>query len=139
MPESCNHTDGPVVYLPGGEVYSACIETSAVGRIVFNDGNHRGTALVADGRVTEVLDSDWTNLIGHSVGEVGLGTNPQAPREQLGSISEKAIGTAHLGIGSNDFLGGTTSEGLHIDLFVDDPELWLDGQPVDLTDIADLS
>jgi len=138
-PESCNHTDGPVVYLPGGEVYSACVETSAQGQIVFNDGRHHGTALVADGRVTEIQDSDWTILVGHSVGEVGLGTNPHAPREQLGSISEKAIGTAHMGIGSNDFLGGTTSEGIHIDLIVDDPEVWLDGAPLDLSDLGTLA
>jgi leucyl aminopeptidase (aminopeptidase T) len=138
MAESCNHTDGAVVYLPGGEIYSACVETSAEGVIVFNDGQHRGTAYVADGRVTQVVNSDWTVLTGHSVGELGLGTNPNAPREQLGSISEKAIGTAHLGIGSNDFLGGTTSEGIHIDLIVEDPSMWLDGLPVDLTDIGDL-
>ncbi|MDP6946117.1 MAG: hypothetical protein QF464_18355, partial [Myxococcota bacterium] len=56
MPESCNHMDGPVVYLPGGEVYSACIETTAEGRIVFNDGHRRGTALVSKGRVTAVHD-----------------------------------------------------------------------------------
>ena len=79
-----------------------------------------------------------TILVGHSVGELGLGTNPNAPREQLGSISEKAIGTAHLGIGSNDFLGGTTSEGIHIDLIVEDPSMWLDGQPVELSDIGQL-
>lgn len=138
VPESCNHTDGSVVYLPGGEIYSACVETSAEGVIVFNDGQHRGTAHVAGGRVTRVLNSDWTILVGHSVGELGLGTNPNAPREQLGSVSEKAIGTAHLGIGSNDFLGGTTSEGIHIDLIVEDPAMWLDGQPVDLSDIGQL-
>jgi leucyl aminopeptidase (aminopeptidase T) len=136
MPESCNHTDGPVVYLPGGEVYSACVETSAQGQIVFNDGQHHGTAIVVDGRVTEILNSDWTVLVGHSVGELGIGTNPHAPREQLGSISEKAIGTGHLGIGSNDFLGGTTNEGIHIDLIVDDPEVSLDGEPVELSDLG---
>jgi len=138
MSESCNHTDGPVVYLPGGEIYSACVETSAEGVIVFNDGNHRGTAHVTGGRVTRVVDSDWTVLVGHSVGELGIGTNPNAPREQLGSISEKAVGTAHLGIGSNDFLGGTTSEGIHIDLIVEDPVMWLDDHPVDLSDVGQL-
>ena len=137
-PESCNHSDGSVIYLPGGEIYSACVETSARGVIVFNDGRHRGTAHVEEGRVTKVRDSDWSLLEGHSVGEIGLGTNPNAPREQLGSVSEKAIGTAHLGIGSNDFLGGTTSEGIHIDLIVEDPELWLDGVQVDLSDIGSL-
>lgn len=139
FPESCNHTDGPVVYLPGGEVYSPCVETSASGRVVFNDGQHYGTATIAEGRIVTVENSDWTVLIGHSVGELGIGTNPHAPREQLGSISEKAIGTAHIGVGSNDFLGGTTSEGIHIDLVIDDPTLELDGRPIDLTDIAELS
>ena len=139
MPESCNHSDGAVIYLPGGEVYSACVETSAQGLIVFNDGQHRGRAEVVDGRVARVIDSDWTILEGHSIGELGLGTNPNAPREQLGSVSEKAIGTAHIGVGSNDFLGGTTSEGIHIDLIVDDPIVSLDGSPVDLSDIRTLS
>ena len=94
---------------------------------------------VAEGRVTSITESDWTILEGHSVGELGFGTNPNAPREQLGSVSEKAIGTAHLGIGSNDFLGGTTSEGIHIDVIVEDPALWIDGVEVDLSDIRSLS
>ena len=136
--ESCNHSDGPVIYLPGGEIYSACVETSAEGVIVFNDGAHYGRAEVRGGRVSRIHDSDWTLLEGHSIGELGLGTNPNAPKEQLGSVSEKAIGTAHLGIGSNDFLGGTTSEGIHIDVIVEAPQVWLDGRPVDISDIEAL-
>ena len=132
-PESCNHDDGPVVYLPGGEVYSACIESSAQGVIVFNDGSNRGRAYVEDGRLVRVENSEWQELVGLSVGEIGIGTNPRAPREQLGSVTEKAIDTLHFGVGSNDFLGGETNEGLHIDLVVDDPEVRVNGRLVDIS------
>ena len=133
VPECCNHGDGSVVYLPGGEIYCACVETSAEGLIVFSDGKDYGRAYLEGGRIKKVLNSDWTILEGHSCGEIGIGTNPNAPSEQIGSISEKAIGSAHLGIGSNDFLGGTTSEGIHIDLVIEEPDIWVDGVKIDLS------
>lgn len=133
--ESCNHTDGPVVYLPGGEIYSACVETSAEGVIVFNDGRRYGRATVSAGRILRIEDSDWAgDLDGLSVGELGLGTNPRAPYQQLGTVTEKAIGTAHIGVGANFFLGGEVSdEHTHIDLVIDEPQVSVAGVPVDIT------
>lgn len=128
--ESCHPGDGPVVYLPGGEVYSACVETSAQGVLFFDDGRRNGRATFRDGALVALVDSDWQELVGLHIGELGLGTNDRAPREQLGTVTEKAIGTAHFGVGTNTFLGGVVDEGTHVDLVVHHPRVWVDGRRV---------
>ncbi len=131
---------GPV-QLPGGEVYVACIEDSAEGRLVFADGDclwrlevHAGLpvdlAPVRADAGSAAAMSAQLRLGTEPVCEVGIGTNPRVPPQSIGALTEKARGTLHVAVGTNVHFGGQHSGAIHQDLMVLSPDLDADGRPV---------
>lgn len=144
------HTAATFGNLPGGEVYMAPLEDSAEGvlvvdksfpgivirtpvRIVFE----RGRAISIEGeeeaeelrkRIEDAKGrehGEWAEVIG----ELGIGTNPQA--RLLGNImtDEKVKGTVHVALGNNydHPIGGINRAPIHIDLVMGEPTLVVDG------------
>ena len=67
---------------------------------------------------------------GRAVAELGIGTNHKIVK-LIGHQRDKAnLGTIHVAIGKNDFIGGKQDSEIHIDLMVTKPTLDLDGLQV---------
>jgi leucyl aminopeptidase (aminopeptidase T) len=148
--------DGAWGNVPSGETYIAPIEGSAEGSVVIN-GSLPGLILdpgqelvlhfqwgrltrtePADHPVTRYLyqtqierakaagDLNWSNLA-----EIGIGLNPAA-RDLTGNMlcDEKAVGTAHIALGSNTFMGGIVAASIHCDLVTRAPTIRIDGKLV---------
>ncbi|MDR7484570.1 MAG: hypothetical protein QN187_04495 [Armatimonadota bacterium] len=137
--------------LPAGEAYCAPLEGTAQGRLVVEPGWHarltepmtirleRGEVVALDGggavgaQITEILD-----LAGRSeatrprrmLGELGIGTNPQARRTDITVEAEKIQGTVHLAVGDNSHMGGVVVADYHQDFVFPGPDVWFDDQPV---------
>jgi len=62
------------------------------------------------------------------VGEFGIGLNPKAKIIGSTLVDEKALGTAHIGIGSNYWFGGNIYAIIHLDQIFKDPEIKIDGE-----------
>jgi leucyl aminopeptidase (aminopeptidase T) len=130
--------------LPAGEIYIAPIEDSAEGvlvvdkslpglllsepvRLVFEKGC---VTQIEGGAGAEYLEKaiaqhgDSTRVIA----ELGIGTNPQARLQGNIITDEKVLGTIHVAIGRNDFLGGKNIAPTHIDGVVSQPTVWVDGK-----------
>ncbi|TGU57377.1 aminopeptidase, partial [Mesorhizobium sp. M00.F.Ca.ET.186.01.1.1] len=63
---------------------------------------------------------------GRLLGEFGIGTNDKARITGVVLEDEKVYGTIHVAFGSNNTFGGTIVAGVHIDLVVKDPDVYLD-------------
>jgi leucyl aminopeptidase (aminopeptidase T) len=134
--------------LPAGEVYVAPIEDSAEGvlvvdkslpglvlsepirlifekgRVVHIEGGEGAThlqQLIAEGESKP--NGEWSRIIG----ELGIGTNPNA--RLLGNLmtDEKVAGTIHVAIGRNNFFGGKNPAPIHEDGVVSQPTVYVDG------------
>ncbi len=64
------------------------------------------------------------------IGELGIGINPNAKVIGPTIINEKTLGTAHVGIGSNAWFGGTIYAITHLDQVFHNPKIWVDGKKV---------
>lgn len=62
------------------------------------------------------------------VAELGIGTNPMARLQGNIITDEKVLGTIHVAVGRNDFLGGKNIAATHIDGVVGEPTLEIDGR-----------
>ena len=131
----------PAIYLPGGEIYTAAHENSANGEVVFYYCGERRIASFKDGLLVAVQREDGTSdrERGEEMGvgseplcEFGIGTNPWAPPWQIGTIYEKSAGTVHVAVGGNAHFGGQRDSPRHADLVIRDPQVLLDGEPLDL-------
>jgi leucyl aminopeptidase (aminopeptidase T) len=130
--------------LPAGEIYIAPIEDSAEGvlvvdkcfpglllsepvRMVFEKGR---VMQIEGGPGAEFLEKTFAQH-GDStrvIAELGIGTNPQARLQGNIITDEKVLGTIHVAIGRNDFLGGKNVAPTHIDGVVSQPTVWVDGK-----------
>ncbi|MFH1636849.1 MAG: aminopeptidase [Candidatus Woesearchaeota archaeon] len=72
------------------------------------------------------------------IGEVGIGLNPKAKIYGAMVIDEKALGTAHLALGSNSWFGGDIHSILHLDQVFKNPEIKIDNKLLDLPRRKDL-
>lgn len=129
--------------LPAGEIYIAPLEDSAEGvlvidkslpglllsepvRLIFEKGRVRH---IEGGAGAEYLQNaiaqhgDATRVIA----ELGIGTNPRARLQGNIMTDEKVLGTIHVAIGRNDFIGGKNIATTHIDGVVGEPTLEIDG------------
>ena len=130
--------------LPAGEVYIAPIEDSAEGVLVI-DKSLPGLVLsepvrlvFEKGRLTQIDGGAGAGYLekaisqhGDSVrviAELGIGTNPQARLQGNIITDEKVLGTIHVAIGRNDFLGGKNVAPTHIDGVLSQPTVWIDGK-----------
>ncbi|MDH4617493.1 aminopeptidase [Brevibacillus sp. AY1] len=139
--------------LPSGEAYIAPVEGTAEGQIVV-DGSISGIGkidtplllTIQNGRITGTEGESGERLLhilgeldGRLLGEFGIGTNDKARITGVVLEDEKVYGTIHVAFGSNNTFGGTIAAGVHIDLVVKAPDVYLDdrlimkkGQLIDL-------
>lgn len=148
--------DGAWGNVPSGETYIAPLEASAEGTVIIT-GSLPGRVLAAgeslllhfrDGRLVRFEpdgcpaarwldesqirhakakgDLDWSHL-----GEIGIGVNPKVT-QLTGNmlLDEKAAGTAHVALGSNNFMGGRVMSAIHCDLVTIAPTILIDGHAV---------
>jgi leucyl aminopeptidase (aminopeptidase T) len=130
--------------LPAGEIYIAPIEDSAEGMLVI-DKCFPGLQLsepvrlvFEKGRVMQIEGGAGAEYLekviaqhGDSmrvIAELGIGTNPEARLQGNIITDEKVLGTIHVAIGRNDFLGGKNIAPTHIDGVVSQPTVWVDGK-----------
>ncbi|TKI58397.1 aminopeptidase [Brevibacillus antibioticus] len=126
--------------LPSGEAYIAPLEGTAEGQILV-DGSIAGIGkidsplllTVQKGRITEAEGTAAERLLqmlgdqdGRMLGEFGIGTNDKARITGVVLEDEKVYGTIHVAFGSNNTFGGTIVAGVHIDLVVKEPDVYLD-------------
>lgn len=126
--------------LPSGEAYIAPVEGSANGQIIV-DGSIAGIGMVdephlltiKDGRLVDVQGPVADRLLqtlgekdGRMLAEFGIGTNHKARIIGIVLEDEKAFGTIHVAFGSNITFGGTIEAGVHIDLIVNKPDVFID-------------
>ncbi len=62
--------------------------------------------------------------------QLALGMNPDCRIFPNAKEVSKKLGTLHVAIGDNISLGGTIQSGLHIDVVILNPTVWLDGKIV---------
>jgi len=140
--------------LPAGEVYVPPLKKKVDGRIVI-DGSVRDlysthilkepvVLKVENGSVTEVSGAPEAKHIEEAfewaiknskfpwgvkrVGEFGIGINPNAGILGPTILNEKSLGTAHVGIGSNAWFGGSIYSIIHLDQVFRNPAIELDGE-----------
>ncbi|MFF2532107.1 aminopeptidase [Brevibacillus sp. DP1.3A] len=126
--------------LPSGEAYIAPLEGTAEGQILV-DGSIAGIGkidsplllTVQNGRIIEAEGTAGERLLqmlgdqdGRMLGEFGIGTNDKARITGVVLEDEKVYGTIHVAFGSNNTFGGTIVAGVHIDLVVKEPDVYLD-------------
>lgn len=71
-------------------------------------------------------DDKWRNLA-----EIGFGVNPAITRlAGVELIDEKKAGTLHIALGRSDLLGGAVYATIHVDLVVERPTVYVDGEPI---------
>jgi|ETN01SMinimDraft_4_1059930.scaffolds.fasta_scaffold18578_3 hypothetical protein len=143
--------------IPTGEVYLAPRGKHVEGKIVL-DGTirHReGTTLVKkpvvltvkEGEVIKIEGGEEAKLLERTfqevesrakypwgirrVGEIGIGINKGASLIPVTIVSEKTLGTAHVGIGSNAWFGGTVYAISHFDQVYKNPRIYLDKKKID--------
>ena len=129
--------------LPAGEIYIAPNEDSAEGVLVI-DKSLPGLLLsqpvklfFEKGRVVHIEGGEGARYLedaiarhGDTAGviaELGIGTNPMARLQGNIITDEKVLGTIHIAIGRNDFIGGRNMASTHIDGVVSQPNLEIDG------------
>ncbi len=144
--------------LPAGEVYIPCNGKKVEGKVVIDGSsrNHKHTTLIkepitleiAEGGIVEIkggeeakkLENTLKWAAGRSkhpksvyrIGELGIGLNPKAKIIGSTLIDEKTLGTAHIGIGSNYWFGGSIYSIIHLDQIFKNPEITLDGKRLEI-------
>ncbi len=128
--------------LPAGEVCLAPLEGTAEG-VVLVDGSIGGLGRVKGpairlefrkGRAVEVSDPRLRELLephgpeAFQLSEFGIGTNPRASITGNVLEDEKALGTAHVAVGSNHAMGGAIQVPVHLDLVLRSARVELDGR-----------
>ena len=134
--------------LPAGEVYTAPVEGSANGTLVF-DGAIASVGLLREPVTVSVREGLATQITGgpkaarfdamlsaakkkeaYNIAELGVGCNPKG--RLIGNVleDEKVYGTVHIALGDNSTFGGKVQAGIHLDGIMLNPSLFLDGRPV---------
>ena len=130
--------------LPAGEIYIAPNEDSAEGVLVI-DKSFPGLLLsepvklfFEKGRVAHIEGGEGREYLENAItrhgdparviAELGIGTNPMARLQGNIITDEKVLGTIHVAIGRNDFIGGRNIANIHIDGVVSQPTLEIDGK-----------
>ena len=142
--------------MPVGEVYCAPNPKSTNGKVVI-DGSSRNsegtsiiekpiTLIIKQGMIYKIIGGKEAELLKKTIyqaretatnplntlkiGEIGIGLNPNI--NIIGSmvVDEKAINTAHIGIGSNSWFGGEISANIHLDQVFRNPIIELDNEEI---------
>jgi leucyl aminopeptidase (aminopeptidase T) len=132
--------------LPAGEAFLAPVEGSAEGTIVV-DGSIGNSGVISEpltlvvrkGAVTEVRGPGAESLRklldphgpkAYQIAELGIGTNEKARIVGIVLEDEKVLGTVHIAVGNNAFMGGTIDVPSHQDAVLRSPDLLIDGVAV---------
>lgn len=131
--------------LPSGEAYLAPAEGTAEGELVVN-ASVAGIGLlqqplrlrISDGQLVEADGETGARLLAilgdaraaRNVAEFGIGTNEKARITGVVLEDEKALGTIHIAFGDNSTFGGTVRAGVHIDVVVQGPDVYLDDHQI---------
>ena len=139
--------------LPAGEVYIAPRGTNKIKGTIVIDGSitHKeGTTLtkrpvtleIDNGKVVSIEGGEEAKILEDTlksadkktlyswgirrIGELGIGINQNARIVGATIIDEKTLGTAHVGIGSNYWFGGTIYASTHFDQVFNNPIIYVD-------------
>ena len=124
-----NFPCGELLTCPIEESFSGKVRTKLFSKIVcdvvleFDKGELVSVDGVGSEEILKMLEDERT------VGEFGIGLNPDAYVCENFSISEKALGTVHFAIGDSYGLGKNVSN-LHYDFLVEKPTLVVGGVKV---------
>jgi leucyl aminopeptidase (aminopeptidase T) len=136
--------------LPAGEVYIAPVEGTAEGIVIVDGSISGGIGVVKNPVKITVRNGFAIDIAGHSeaselrgvldsVGrreaynfpaEFGIGCNPSARLSGVVLEDEKILGTVHMAFGDNSTFGGATMAGVHIDVVILRPTIYVDGRIV---------
>lgn len=140
--------------LPAGEVYSPPNGKKIEGKVVIDGSSrtHEHTILIKnpieltikDGEIANIEGGEeakqlentlkWAASVAKNPGnvrricELGIGLNPKASIIGAMIVDDKALGTAHIGIGSNYWFGGNIYAIIHLDQVFKNPSIYLDGE-----------
>lgn len=130
--------------LPSGEIYIAPVEDSAEGVLVIDKClpgmllSEPVRVIFKKGSVTQVEGGAGAEFLRNAfaqhgdsacvIAELGIGTNPMARLQGNIITDEKVLGTLHVAVGRNDFLGGKNVATTHIDGVIGQPTLEIDGK-----------
>ncbi|MCX6767266.1 MAG: aminopeptidase [Candidatus Micrarchaeota archaeon] len=134
---------GSVTNIPFGEVFVAPVENRGDGSIVF-DAWHlvrgkicSGAIAIKKGRIAgwDPGAKPYVDYLrkagscGFTIAELGFGTNP-AHKKPVGNVlhDEKIYGSAHVAFGQNVSFGGRNRCGVHEDVVILKPTVWVDGE-----------
>ena len=94
-----------------------------------------GVQSIEGGRAAELLRKlvEEAGSSGRVIAELGIGLNLTVSPSGHIMLDEKAARTAHVAIGSNvGSYGGTNASTIHIDCVFSEPQLEVDGRPVEI-------
>ncbi|MBI2558901.1 aminopeptidase [Candidatus Woesearchaeota archaeon] len=140
--------------LPAGEVYAPPNGKKIEGKIVIDGSSrtHEHTILIrnpveltiSNGEITDIKGGEeakqlentlkWAASVAKNPGnvrricELGIGLNPNAQIIGAMIVDDKTLGTAHIGIGSNYWFGGSIYAIIHLDQVFKNPTIYLDGE-----------
>ena len=144
--------------LPAGEVYAPPNGKRVDGTVVI-DGSSRwqhGTTLIKEPITLKIKDGSITGISGgeeakqlektldwaaslakhpgsvRRIAELGIGLNPKAQLIGATIVDDKVLGSAHIGIGSNYWFGGTIYAIIHLDQVFMNPTIHFDGKKLEL-------
>ncbi|RCW40668.1 leucyl aminopeptidase (aminopeptidase T) [Halanaerobium sp. MA284_MarDTE_T2] len=133
--------------LPAGEAYTAPVENTADGKLVF-DGAIAGIENldspvkieVKKGKILSIegekAAQQFENIINNAdknakcIAELGIGTNDKAVLTSSLLEVEKVLNTVHIAFGDNVTMGGNNNSDLHIDGVIKNPTLIIDGKTI---------
>lgn len=140
--------------LPAGEVYSPPNGKKIEGKVVIDGSSrtHEHTILIRkpieltikEGDIVDIKGQEeakqlenalkWAASVAKNPGnvrricELGIGLNPRAQIIGAMIVDDKTLGTAHVGIGSNYWFGGSIYAIIHLDQVFKNPTIYLDGE-----------
>ena len=144
--------------LPAGEVYAPPNGKRVEGKVVI-DGSSRVqhgtlkikepiTLTIKEGNITKISGGkeadelqktlDWAASVAKHPGsvrricELGIGLNNKAQIIGATIVDDKVLGTAHIGIGSNYWFGGTIYAIIHLDQVFKNPKIFFDGKEIEV-------
>jgi leucyl aminopeptidase (aminopeptidase T) len=134
--------------LPAGEVYTAPVEGTAEGTLVFDGAiasvgvlKKPVTVAVKEGFATsitggteaskfEALLAEVRKKEAYNIAEFGVGCNPKGRLIGIILEDEKVYGTVHVALGDNSTFGGNVQAGVHLDGIMLKPTMFLDNKAV---------
>jgi len=136
------HNSGDWGNLPAGEACLAPVEGTTQGTLVIDSMGKTVkqplTITVRNGWVKRIQGPDATRLErllksadknAYNIGELGIGTNPNARLTGVVLEDEKVLGTVHIALGDNtSYVGGHTKSKIHEDGILLHPTVKIDGR-----------